>query len=476
MIESRQCPSCGCELHPDSLSGLCPECLLSAGLTADNVNDREAGLDNVLTPQPGIFVPPKPDSLAAHFPQLEILESLGHGGMGAVYKARQTKLDRMVALKILRPESADDPEFAERFNREARTLARLHHPNIVAIHDFGEVTLSSIDSVTGKPGRLFYILMEYVDGANLRQLLQADDLQPDQTLVIAAQVCEALQFAHDEHVVHRDIKPENILVDSRGRVKIADFGLAKLTARSRDDFTLTGTHQIMGTPRYMSPEQMDGSQLVDHRADIYSLGVVLYEMLTGQVPAGHFEPPSRMARVDSRLDQIVLRALAREPQRRYQNVSDLKADVVTVAGSSVMHSLEQVASGVAQAAGTPTEHNMTEHDYEMLRLEARGPAGGLILVGALSAGFWFVMGMFMLLGSHMRDSEEFGIAGGVTAAVLAGCFLVFGGLRLRNLLAYELCVAASILVILPWSPAAVLGIPVGIWCLRTLQRADIKAA
>jgi serine/threonine protein kinase len=114
----------------------------------------------------------------------------------------------MVALKILRPESADDPEFAERFNREARTLARLHHPNIVAIHDFGEVTLSSSDDETGKPSRLFYILMEYVDGANLRQLMQAGDLQPDQTLVIAAQVCEALQFAHDEHVVHRDIKPK----------------------------------------------------------------------------------------------------------------------------------------------------------------------------------------------------------------------------------------------------------------------------
>ena len=247
-----------------------------------------------------------------------------------------------------------------------------------------------------------------------------------------------------------------------------------MTARSRDDFTLTGAHQIMGTPRYMSPEQMDGSQLVDHRADIYSLGGVLYEMLTGQVPAGHFEPPSQIARVDSRLDQIVLRALAREPQRRYQQVSDLKADVVTVAGSSVMHSLQQVASGVAQAA---SENNMTEHDYEMFRLDARGPAGGLILVGALGGGFWFVMGLFLGMDTnHWSDGELAGIFGGCTAGVLAGCFLVFGGINLRNLRAYELCSAASILMCLPWSPAALLGIPIGIWCLRTMHRADIKAA
>ena len=144
------------------------------------------------------------------------------------------------------------------------------------------------------------------------------------------QICEALQFAHDEGIVHRDIKPENILLDKRGRVKIADFGLAKLTGKAPTDFTLTGSHQMMGTLRYMAPEQMDGARAVDHRADIYSLGVVFYEMLTGEVPAGHFEPPSKKVEVDVRLDEVVLRALAREPERRYQHASDVKSDVESI--------------------------------------------------------------------------------------------------------------------------------------------------
>ena len=382
----------------------------------------------------------------------------------------------MVALKILRPESADDPAFAERFNREARTLARLHHPNIVAVHDFGEVLLSPPGDDDGNLRPLYYFLMEFVNGASLRQLMQEGDIRPDQSLVIVAQICEALQFAHNEHVIHRDIKPENILVDSKGRVRIADFGLAKLAVRSWKDFTLTGTHQVMGTPRYMAPEQMEGSHLVDHRVNIYSLGAVLYEMLTGQVPAGHFEPPSKKARIDARLDQIVLRALAREPHRRYQHVSEFKADVVTVAGSSVMHTLDQLALEVAQVAGATAENYMSEFDYEVLRLEARGPAGGLMLVGLLGAGFWFVLATFLIASSRISDSEFFVGAGGFGASVVAECFLVFSGLKLRNLQAYELCVAASILVILPLSPAALLGIPIGIWCLRTLHRADIKAA
>lgn len=477
MSVSSQCPSCGAALSADSPVGLCPECLISAGLSQHDSNHDEAGREDVTTPQPGLFVPPRPESLAEHFPQLEILEPLGHGGMGAVYKARQTKLDRLVALKILRPESADDPAFAERFNREARTLARLQHPHIVAIHDFGEIALAV--SGDAKPRTVYYFLMEYVDGASLRQLIQSGDLEFEQSLAIAAQICEALQFAHDEHVVHRDIKPENILVDSRGRVKIADFGLAKLAARTRDDLTLTMTHQVMGTPRYMAPEQMEGSHLVDHRADIYSLGVVLYEMLTGQIPAGHFEPPSKIVRVDPRLDQVVLRALAREPHHRYQNVRDLAADIATIAGSSIMQSVEHVAPVVAQAV--KSERYMSERDYEMFRLEARAPAGGMILVGFLSAVFWGIMAVFFVAETASRygsrfNSEIVAIIGGSAAAVIAGGFLIFSGLRMRNLQAYELCIAASILAMLPFSPAALLGIPIGIWCLRTLQRGDVKAA
>ena len=309
------CPKCGKRLPEDAPTGLCPSCLLAAAFA---LPEPEVGPDRFLSPTtPGTakFVPPSAAALAPLFPQLEILGLLGHGGMGAVYKARQKKLDRLVALKIIRPEAAADPAFAERFNREARTLARLSHPHIVAVHDFGEVITDDGKTAAGSTP-VFYFLMEYVDGANLRQLMDGHRLPSNQALAIVPQVCEALQFAHDEGVVHRDIKPENILIDSKGRVKIADFGLAKLVARSADEFTLTGTHQVMGTPRYMAPEQMEGSHSVDHRADIYSLGVVFYEMLTGQVPAGHFDPPSKKADSDPKLDAIVLRAMAREPEQK----------------------------------------------------------------------------------------------------------------------------------------------------------------
>ena len=321
------CPKCGKRLPEDAPTGLCPSCLLAAAFA---LPEPEVGPDRFLSPTtPGTakFVPPSAAALAPLFPQLEILGLLGHGGMGAVYKARQKKLDRLVALKIIRPEAAADPAFAERFNREARTLARLSHPHIVAVHDFGEVITDDGKTAAGSTP-VFYFLMEYVDGANLRQLMDGHRLPSNQALAIVPQVCEALQFAHDEGVVHRDIKPENILIDSKGRVKIADFGLAKLVARSADEFTLTGTHQVMGTPRYMAPEQMEGSHSVDHRADIYSLGVVFYEMLTGQVPAGHFDPPSKKADSDPKLDAIVLRAMAREPERRFQQASHLGSEIV----------------------------------------------------------------------------------------------------------------------------------------------------
>jgi tRNA A-37 threonylcarbamoyl transferase component Bud32 len=265
------------------------------------------------------FAPPRPEDLAPYFAQLEILERLGQGGMGVVYKARQPRLDRLVALKILPPELGRDPAFAERFSREARALARLTHPRIVGVHDFGEA------------GGAFYLVMEFVDGVNLRGLLDRGRLQPDEALRIVPQICEALQYAHEEGVVHRDIKPENILLDRRGNVKIADFGLAKLLGTTSQDSALTGSRQVMGTLRYMAPEQMERPLAVDHRADIYSLGVVFYEMLTGELPMGRFDPPSKKVQVDVRLDEVVLRALEKEPERRYQHASDIKTEVEALA-------------------------------------------------------------------------------------------------------------------------------------------------
>ncbi len=306
------CPKCGARLPENAPGGLCPSCLLQAGFELRSVSQTSAAAR---------FVPPQPRELAARFPQLEILELVGQGGMGAVYKARQIGLDRLVALKILPPEVAADPNFAERFAREARALARLSHQNIVSVYDFGQS-----DSQ-------FYFIMEFVEGANLRQVIQAGGLTAEAALAIVPQICTALQFAHNEGIVHRDIKPENILVDKQGRVKIADFGLAKLF-RGPADATLTGTHQAMGTVHYMAPEQIRAASAVDHRADIYSLGVVFYEMLTGQLPIGRFPPPSQQVRLDVRLDEIVLRTLESEPARSYQHASEVQYDVETVTGAA----------------------------------------------------------------------------------------------------------------------------------------------
>ncbi len=322
-MSTKLCSICGKTIPSGSPSGLCPQCLLQAGLGSQpGVDPQSGGLGPTEPPrssQFGDFVPPTPQQLSARFPLLDFVELLGKGGMGAVYKARQRGLDRVVAVKILPPEVGRDPAFAERFTREAKALAHLNHPHIVTVYEFGQVD------------GLYYLVMEYVDGVNLRQAIQSASLAPKDALAIVPQICDALQFAHDEGVVHRDIKPENILIDKRGRVKIADFGLAKLLGQE-PIHQLTAAHQVMGTLRYMAPEQMEGARDVDHRADIYSLGVVFYELLTGQIPMGRFDPPSKKAAVDVRLDEVVLRTLEREPQRRYQHASDVKIDVERISG------------------------------------------------------------------------------------------------------------------------------------------------
>lgn len=314
MASQGTCSGCGRPLSADALRELCPECLIKAGFgTGASPPALEPTADEP-------FAPPSPIELARLFPQLELIELLGKGGMGAVYKARQPALDRWVALKVLPPQTAAKAGFSERFNREARALARLNHPHIVAVHDFGQA------------GGLPYFIMEYVDGVTLRQLVEAGKLAPEQALAIVPQICEALQFAHDEGVVHRDIKPENILLDRKGRVKIADFGIAKIVEGEEIGRPpITAEQQVIGTPHYMAPEQVEKPHLVDHRADIYSLGVVFYEMLTGELPLGRFAPPSQKVQVDVRLDEVVLHALEKEPKRRYQQASEVKTDVETIA-------------------------------------------------------------------------------------------------------------------------------------------------
>jgi HEAT repeat protein len=327
-----KCPACGAELPA---GGVCPRC--AAGLL--QASQTEIPGESASGGKP--FVPPTIAELSPLFPQLELIELIGQGGMGAVYKARQKELDRVVALKILPPGVGGDAAFAERFTREARALAKLNHPGIVTIHDFG------------RTNGLFFFLMEYVDGATLRQLLLRGRVAPREALAIVPQICDALQFAHDQGIVHRDIKPENILMDRRGRVKVADFGLAKIVGGSEppaesgatSPAALTGAGKIMGTPAYMPPEQISAPGEVDHRADIYALGVVFYQMLTGELPGRKIEAPSKRVLVDVRLDEVVLRALEQKPEHRYQQASALKTQVETIAAG--LPSSQAAAAGRA---------------------------------------------------------------------------------------------------------------------------------
>jgi serine/threonine protein kinase len=345
------CPTCGAALEAAQPGGLCPRCLMAAAMIP---TDPASGVRSA--------APPSVEQVAAAFPQLEVLALIGTGGMGAVFRARQPKLNRLVALKVLPASLAErDPAFAERFEREGQMLARLHHPNIVAVHD------------SGRAGEFFYLLMEYVDGVNLRQAMRASRFTPEQALGIVPRICDALQFAHDEGVLHRDIKPENILLDAKGRVKLADFGIGKMigeaselaaagTPSATHDATLTQAGSALGTPQYMSPEQRERPSEVDHRSDIYSLGVVFYELLTGELPIGKFARPSKISASDPRVDAIVRQALEREREHRQQSADEVRTQV------------ETVTAGAAPASAKPQRENFRKR---MLRL---GIASGCLLL------------------------------------------------------------------------------------------------
>lgn len=253
--------------------------------------------------------------LAQHY---EIIELVGKGGMGAVYKAKQLTLGRIVALKVLPPSFAKNKEFVERFDREAKVLAELNHPNIVSIYD------KVVDE------DMIFFVMEYVDGVNLRRFLLEKKLPPKEALELILQICNALDYAHSQGVVHRDIKPENILIDKKRCAKITDFGIARIFWGQGVESNLTKTDIIIGTYDYMAPEQRTNPKKVDQRADIYSLGVIIYEMLTGELPLGKFKLPSEKVKVNSEIDKIVLKALEKEPESRYQKVSDLSTDLTNV--------------------------------------------------------------------------------------------------------------------------------------------------
>ena len=459
MTEERCWGECGGERPAETPQGLCRQCLMKLGHPngpKTNQVETSAGQSDIptnVTP-PARFVPFEPAELARQFPQLEIIELLGQGGMGVVYKARQRQLDRLVALKILPPQIGQTEAFAERFTREARSLARLSHPRIVIIYDFGHTEAG-----------LYYFIMEYVDGTDLRRVIQTGELSASEALKIIPQICEALQYAHEEGIVHRDIKPENILLNRKGQVRIADFGLAKLLDRPATGPTsmLTKVGQQMGTPHYMAPEQIEHPSEVDHRADIYSLGVVFYEMLTGELPLGRFAPPSQKAQVDIRLDNVVLRTLEKEPERRYQHISEVKTDVEAISSGG--------RSGVSYRPAA-------DDKLEAVRQRIRAPGIGLMIAGLINCGIGLILLVAWSIVSVTSGATSPGavITGSIGIIFAATGLLTFvGAKRMMRLHSYGLAVAAGVLQLVP-SPGSLLGLPMGIWALVVLTRHEVHVA
>jgi len=304
----KKCPQCGFVV-----SDLCPKCLLKQALKERPAADIET-----------ILWPPSVELLARSMRGngVEPIKLICQGGMGAVYKAWQWNPNRIVALKVMRPPAADGGTINQRFHRfkrEARLLKQFSHPNVVTVHDF-ELA-----------GDFVYFTMDLVDGRTLREMLteSAGPLSPSYAFKLFLQLCNGLRYAHQSGVIHRDIKPENLLVDKEGVLKIVDFGIAKLNGGGASTECQTSDRWRMGTLNYMAPEQVEEPKAVDCRADIYSAGLVLYEMLTGERPLGLFPPPpSQTAKVDSSWDAVLFRALASDMARRYQDMREFKRAVV----------------------------------------------------------------------------------------------------------------------------------------------------
>jgi WD40 repeat protein len=318
---------------------------------------------------------PSLEELAQLMPQYEIHEIIGIGGMGAVYKGRQIALDRWVAIKVMPAASAQNPEDVQRFIKEARSMAKLVHPHIVAVFDFGQTYAQHL-----------FLVMEYVEGCDLHRRTRQKEITTDKAREVIAQLCDALQFAHDRGVAHRDIKPANILITNDWKVKVADFGLA------RDLSALPNPDEVeYGTPDYTAPERLITGANVDHRADIYALGVVIHEMLTGKTPtaagkdAGKGLPPG--------FASVITKCLMSEPEARYQKASEVKVALLTATAEKQRTGDTAPAPSAAPQPVFDSPEHYTSYQPSLVTKLGRmlAPVGwGIASVLVLAAFAWLI--------------------------------------------------------------------------------------
>lgn len=315
--------------------------------------------------QPSFDVP-SIEEMSAYLPQFKFEKLAACGGMGAVYKAHQPSLDRMVGVKILPPEFGSEEGFAERFKIEARAMAKLNHTNIVGVYDFG---------IT--PGGHLYLVMEWIEGRSLHDVIHKTTLPLRKATNLAMQLCEALSFAHEHGIIHRDIKPGNIMVNDADHVKVADFGLARPASNQVEE------DNPMGTPDYAAPEIRGGS-VTDHRVDIFAVGVVLYEMLTGRVPETPRRPVTIYAKVSARWDEIIAKAIHPDPDKRYQDAGEFRAHINAAMKQSTDVPDAHATFGAKPATKKPAASKQTQQQQLVMVLGVVG----VVLAAILGLIFW----------------------------------------------------------------------------------------
>jgi serine/threonine protein kinase len=324
-------------------------------------------------PTPAPFIAPNPADLAPLFPGYEIEGLIATGGMGAVYAAVQKSLDRSVAIKILPPELSADAAFRAGFEAEAKAMARLNHPNLIGVYDFGEVS------------GMLYIIMEYVPGQSLFHSSHGIAIDPSEVVRIVSGICSGLAHAHDNGIIHRDIKPANILLDLNANPKIGDFGLARPADRKIQE-----DEEIFGTPHYTAPEVVNSPHSVDHKADIFSLGVILHELLTGRLPADDPRPASIISHCDHRFDAIIRRATDPLPANRYSSAHEIERELRAIGksdGRRVMRTPVNAAPRVVR--------------HQPVRKSSGNPALVFLIIAAIAAA-----AAYFIISSKSKPPEQ----------------------------------------------------------------------